>query len=245
VRQAISTFHHSKITNQAHVDQHLQSGREPLELRDRETFSAAALAQTCGNQTIGKHVSTNTVVGQAIRELVQQAHITHTQAAERVYLGRKPSYSRDQLARVLDLLAADSDIAIAKQVGLHRLAVRRVRQDPAKAEAALASWEALKARPRRSKAADRDLPEAIHARANLVQRIKEGVARARAAGKRLGRPTLPPEKEAAVRKLLRKGVSTRATAVKASVGVGTVIRIKRALGLDIGARPGRNDLDKR
>jgi putative DNA-invertase from lambdoid prophage Rac len=27
------------------------------------------------------------------------------QATERVYLGRKPSYSREQLARVLDLLA--------------------------------------------------------------------------------------------------------------------------------------------
>jgi hypothetical protein len=65
----------------------------------------------------------------------------------------RPSYSREQLARVLDLLATNSDIAIAKQAGLDRLAVRRIRQDPAKAEAALASWEALKARPRRRKAA--------------------------------------------------------------------------------------------
>jgi hypothetical protein len=39
------------------------------------------------------------------------------------------------------------------QAGLDRLAVRRIRRDPAKAEAALASWEALKARPRRRKAA--------------------------------------------------------------------------------------------
>jgi putative DNA-invertase from lambdoid prophage Rac len=95
-------------------------------------------------------------IGQAQAEatkLAQQAGIAHAQATGRVYLGRKPSYSREQFARILDVLATDSDIAIAKQVGLDRLVVRRIRQDPAKAEAALASWEALKARPRRSKAA--------------------------------------------------------------------------------------------
>jgi putative DNA-invertase from lambdoid prophage Rac len=88
-------------------------------------------------------------IGQAQAEatkLAQQAGIAHAQATERVYLGRKPS------ARVLDLLATDSDIVIGKQVGLDRLAIRRIRQDPAKAEAALASWEALKARPRRGNA---------------------------------------------------------------------------------------------
>jgi putative DNA-invertase from lambdoid prophage Rac len=95
-------------------------------------------------------------IGQAQAEatkLAQQAGIAHAQATERVYLGRKPSYSREQLARVLDLLATDSDIAIAKHIGLDRLAVRRIRQDPAKAQSALAAWEALKGRPRRAKAA--------------------------------------------------------------------------------------------
>src|SRR6266404_3880125 len=96
-------------------------------------------------------------LGQAQAEttkLAQQAGIAHAQAnGHRVYLGRKPSYSREQLGRILDLLATESDITIAKQVGLDRLAIRRIRQDPAKAEAALAAWESLKARPRRSKAA--------------------------------------------------------------------------------------------
>jgi DNA invertase Pin-like site-specific DNA recombinase len=95
-------------------------------------------------------------IGQAQAEatkLAQQAGIAHAQATERVYLGRKPSYSREQLARVIDLLATDSDVVIAKQVGLDRLAIRRIRQDPAKAQAALASWEALKGRARRGKAA--------------------------------------------------------------------------------------------
>ena len=60
-------------------------------------------------------------IGQAQAEATkhaQQAGIAHAQATERVCLGRKPSYSRGQLAHVLDLLATDSDVAIAKQVGL-------------------------------------------------------------------------------------------------------------------------------
>src|SRR5262249_35353735 len=96
-------------------------------------------------------------LGQAQAEatkLAQRAGIAYAQAnGNRVYLGRKPSYSREQLGRVLDLLATESDITIAKQVGLDRLAVRRIRQDPAKAEAALPAWESLKARPRHRKAA--------------------------------------------------------------------------------------------
>jgi hypothetical protein len=51
--------------------------------------------------------------------------IVHAQATERVYLGRKPSYySREQLTRVLDLLAVNSDIAIAKRAAEDRLAQR-------------------------------------------------------------------------------------------------------------------------
>jgi putative DNA-invertase from lambdoid prophage Rac len=96
-------------------------------------------------------------LGQAQAEatkLAQQAGIAHAQAnGSRVYLGRKPSYSREQLDRILDLLATESDVTIAKQVGLDRLAIRRIRQDPAKAEAALVAWEGLKARPRRRNAA--------------------------------------------------------------------------------------------
>jgi hypothetical protein len=53
----------------------------------------------------------------------------------------------------MDLLNHQSDITIAREVGLDRLAIRRIQQDPAKAEAALVAWEALKARPRRSRAA--------------------------------------------------------------------------------------------
>lgn len=83
--------------------------------------------------------------------LVIQSQCDHPEDERDRPCRRALSYSREQLARVLDLLATDSDIAIAKQVGLDRLAIHRIRQDPAKAEAALASWEALNARPRRGK----------------------------------------------------------------------------------------------
>src|SRR5882762_5115449 len=96
-------------------------------------------------------------LGQAQAEatkLAQRAGIAHAQTnGNRVYLGRKPSYSREQLGRILDLLATESDVTIAKQVGLDRLAIRRIRQAPAKAEGALVAWEGLKARPRHRNAA--------------------------------------------------------------------------------------------
>jgi DNA invertase Pin-like site-specific DNA recombinase len=57
------------------------------------------------------------------------------------YLGRKPSFTRDQVARVRDMLDTGGAIAaIAKQTGLTRQTVYRLRDDPAGAEAALASW---------------------------------------------------------------------------------------------------------
>jgi len=96
-------------------------------------------------------------LGQAQAEatkLAQQAGIAHAQAnGHRVYLGRKPTYNREQLARIMDLLDHQSDITIAREVGLDRLAIRRIREDPAKAEAALVAWDSLKARPRQRKPA--------------------------------------------------------------------------------------------
>src|SRR5271156_5452816 len=42
-------------------------------------------------------------------------------------------------------------------------------------------------------------------RAMIVERVKAGLSRARAQGKRLGRPSLPADKEGAVRRLLSSG----------------------------------------
>jgi putative DNA-invertase from lambdoid prophage Rac len=73
----------------------------------------------------------------------QRAGIEHArQNEDRAYLGRKPSFSRDQFARVRDMLGQQSaTIAlIAKETGLSRQTIYRIKDDPASAEAALAAW---------------------------------------------------------------------------------------------------------
>jgi putative DNA-invertase from lambdoid prophage Rac len=73
----------------------------------------------------------------------QRAGIEHAKQGEgRAYLGRKPSFTRAQLAMVRDMLAQESVgmAAIAKATGLSRQAVYRIKDDPAAAEGALVSW---------------------------------------------------------------------------------------------------------
>jgi DNA invertase Pin-like site-specific DNA recombinase len=74
----------------------------------------------------------------------QKAGIAHAKAMnERAYLGRQPSYTREQLATVTTLLANDAGISeIAKTAGLSRQTVYRIKDAPAEAEALIATWEA-------------------------------------------------------------------------------------------------------
>lgn len=74
----------------------------------------------------------------------QRAGIEHAQSqGEKSYLGRKPTYTREQLSTVQDMLGQRSvGIAhIAKETGLSRQTVYRIKHDPVGAEAALAAWE--------------------------------------------------------------------------------------------------------
>jgi putative DNA-invertase from lambdoid prophage Rac len=74
----------------------------------------------------------------------QRAGIEHAKAIDdRAYLGRKPSYTRDQLNKVRAMLAQQTvGIAqIAKETGLTRQTVYRIKGDPAGTEAALVAWE--------------------------------------------------------------------------------------------------------
>jgi DNA invertase Pin-like site-specific DNA recombinase len=66
-------------------------------------------------------------------------------------------------------------------------------------------------------------------RAMIVERTCAGLARARANGKRLGRPKIASDVEAAVRASLGRGNGIVRTAREIGVGVGTVQRIKQAL----------------
>jgi DNA invertase Pin-like site-specific DNA recombinase len=65
-------------------------------------------------------------------------------------------------------------------------------------------------------------------RAMIQERVKAGLARARAAGKRLGRPPLAPEKERQVRDQLAAGVGIGKIARALGVGISAVQRIKAA-----------------
>jgi putative DNA-invertase from lambdoid prophage Rac len=73
----------------------------------------------------------------------QRAGIEHAKANEAAaYLGRKPSFTRAQLAKVRNMLGQEAvGIArIAKETGLSRQTIYRIKDDPAAAEAALAAW---------------------------------------------------------------------------------------------------------
>jgi DNA invertase Pin-like site-specific DNA recombinase len=66
-------------------------------------------------------------------------------------------------------------------------------------------------------------------RAMIQERVRAGLARAKSEGKRLGRPTIPAEKEAAIRAALAKPGRPGIRKIAAQFGVdpGTVQRISR------------------
>jgi DNA invertase Pin-like site-specific DNA recombinase len=63
-------------------------------------------------------------------------------------------------------------------------------------------------------------------RAMIVERVRAGLRRARAQGKRLGRPRVGEKVEAAIRRELAKGRGIHAVARAVSVGAGTVQRVR-------------------
>jgi DNA invertase Pin-like site-specific DNA recombinase len=83
---------------------------------------------------------------QAQAEVTKEAQKAGIEAARdrkpQTYRGRKPSYSREQLDLVRDMLGTGSagTSAIAKSSGLTRQTVLRIRGDIAEAEAALTRW---------------------------------------------------------------------------------------------------------
>jgi putative DNA-invertase from lambdoid prophage Rac len=73
----------------------------------------------------------------------QKAGIEHAKRfGERPYLGRKPSYTRQQFdhARTLLSQGAVGIARIARETGLTRQTIYRIKDDPGSAEAALAAW---------------------------------------------------------------------------------------------------------
>jgi DNA invertase Pin-like site-specific DNA recombinase len=65
-------------------------------------------------------------------------------------------------------------------------------------------------------------------RALIQERVKAGIARARAEGKHCGRPFVPPDIEQTIRAALAEGKGIRKTARECGVGVSVVQRIRAA-----------------
>jgi DNA invertase Pin-like site-specific DNA recombinase len=65
-------------------------------------------------------------------------------------------------------------------------------------------------------------------RAMIQSRVKAGLVRARANGKRLGRPKISAGIESAIRDALANGTGIRKVAAALGVGVGTVQRIRKS-----------------
>ena len=78
---------------------------------------------------------------EATRE-AQRAGIAHARATEpQSYRGRKPSFDREKLDVIRNMLAQDvTPSAISKAAGVSRQTVYRVKDDPAKAEGLLLGW---------------------------------------------------------------------------------------------------------
>ncbi|WP_340671104.1 recombinase family protein [Bradyrhizobium ottawaense] len=73
----------------------------------------------------------------------QRAGIDHAKANSQGYRGRKPSYTRDQFSTARDMLIQNAAISqIANATKLSRQTIYRIKDDPAAAEAALATWGA-------------------------------------------------------------------------------------------------------
>lgn len=81
----------------------------------------------------------------------QRAGIDHAKANVLKYLGRKPSFRREQLELVREMLGKEVNTStIAREAGLSRQTVLRIKDDPAAAEQALASWKAREDEKRRA-----------------------------------------------------------------------------------------------
>ena len=118
---------------------------EPRNQRKRQTRDGATknpMQMAMRDALIGFMAATAQAQAEATKE-AQRAGIAHAKASGESYRGRKPSYNREQLATVQDMLGQSANIiAIAKATNLSRQTVYRIKGDPASAEAALATWEA-------------------------------------------------------------------------------------------------------
>lgn len=91
---------------------------------------------------IGFMAATAQAQAEATKE-AQKAGIAHAKAAEGAtkYKGRKPTFSREQFARVGEMLAQGAGVSdVSKLTGLTRQTVYRIKDDPAGQAKTLEAW---------------------------------------------------------------------------------------------------------
>ena len=109
------------------------------------TFDGAtkdAMQRAVRDALIAFMAATAQAQAEATKE-AQRAGIAHAKANgdAQAYKGRKPSYSRKQFESAQAMLGKSTSVGeVARVTGLTRQTVYRIKDDPAGAEAALATW---------------------------------------------------------------------------------------------------------
>ena len=109
------------------------------------TFDGATkepMAQAVRDALIGFMAALSQAQAEATKE-AQKAGIAHARGREvKVYLGRKPSYTADQISQVVTLCGDGKGVSeISKLLGLSRAAVYRIQKSPADAHKSVQSWD--------------------------------------------------------------------------------------------------------
>ncbi len=110
------------------------------------TFDGATtdvMQQAVRDALIAFMAATAQAQAEATKE-AQKAGIEHAKAAQDGrYKGRKPTYTREQFQAVVDRISQGTGIsAIAKETGVSRQIIYRIKEDPSASERALATWGA-------------------------------------------------------------------------------------------------------
>ncbi|MET4827824.1 DNA invertase Pin-like site-specific DNA recombinase [Bradyrhizobium ottawaense] len=109
------------------------------------TFDGATkdpMQQAVRDALIGFMAALSQAQAEANKE-AQAAGIAHAKANVLNYLGRKPSFTREQLKVVQYMLEREEGAsAISSATGLTRQTILRIKADPVAAEQMLARWEA-------------------------------------------------------------------------------------------------------
>ena len=108
------------------------------------TFDGATkdpMAQAVRDALIGFMAALSQAQAEATKE-AQKAGIAHAKAGkDKVYLGRKPSFTEGQISEVIALTGEGKGVTeVSKQLGLSRAAIYRIQKCPADAFASVRAW---------------------------------------------------------------------------------------------------------